>query len=132
MSHDENGVTQDVTTVTFSENLLRSILPLTPDQQIELVTEDSNVVSRENGEHVSNNDTAVSFTEGLLRSILSLIPDQQIEAHSCDGCLAYQPKEIKFETHERAGMWMLLKVIFSSSSYLNFLRYQDSTHTEQV
>lgn len=93
MSHDENGVTQDVTTVTFSENLLRSILPLTPDQQIELVTEDSNVVSRENGEHVSNNDTAVSFTEGLLRSILSLIPDHKLRRTAVTDAWPINPKK---------------------------------------
>ncbi len=37
-TEDENVVTQNVTTVTFSERLLRNILDLTPDQQQELVT----------------------------------------------------------------------------------------------
>ncbi len=36
-SHDENVVTMDVTTVTFTEGLLRSILDLNPDQQLDLV-----------------------------------------------------------------------------------------------
>jgi site-specific DNA-methyltransferase (adenine-specific)/modification methylase len=36
---DEDVVTQTVTTVTFTERLLRSILNLTPEQQLELVTE---------------------------------------------------------------------------------------------
>jgi hypothetical protein len=35
-------VTEEVTTVTFSENLLRPIISLTPEQQLELVTELSN------------------------------------------------------------------------------------------
>lgn len=34
---EEGSVTQNVTTVTFTEGLLRSILDLTPEQQLELV-----------------------------------------------------------------------------------------------
>ncbi len=36
---EEGSVTGNVTTVTFTERLLRDILPLSPDQQTELCTE---------------------------------------------------------------------------------------------
>jgi len=34
-----SSVTEEVTNVTFSEGILRPIIPLTPDQQLQLVTD---------------------------------------------------------------------------------------------
>ena len=60
-NNKEDVVTRDVTTVTITERLLRDILPLTPEQQTELVTDLA---------------TDPNFSKGKFKTLAKALPEQ--------------------------------------------------------